>query len=330
MDLFNSRINRRTFGGVALGAAATAGLARFAVAQDATPAADGMDVAEDSMPMLADLEAATQVSVTVNNTSFAPFVGDANQQGWYVFNVENASEADASFNLARLPEEVAVGDFTSFLFQHTSGQLSEVPTWLADVTFAGGTYAPVGETTSVMVHLTPGEWVMFSDLAASGQRATTFLVMEPEVEEDEAATEATPVEATPEAPAPEAVMAPEGFGSTFTVSIGDGSINADSSPSAGYNIIGVRNDASVAANFVIIHSAEAVDDAAAGDLATSFLTGEESGVNVAGGMGILSSDAYGYIELNAEAGSYVGFSSMVNDAGTSQVEDGTVIVFNVD
>lgn len=324
MDLLTTRINRRTLGGVAIGTAATAGLARFAVAQDATPEADAVDATPVSTPTLAELEAATQVSVIANDRSYAIYQAGENQPGWYVFTLENASESDASFNLARLPEEVSVSDFTSFLFQFTSGQLTEQPSWLGDVTFAGGTYAAVGETNSVMVNLDAGEWVAFSDMAASQQSVTTIRVLEPVAEEGEA--DATPVAAEPE---PLSVVAPEGFGSTFTVSISDGAINADSSPSTGYNILGVRNDASDAANFVLIHSSESVDEAAAADLAASFLAGDESGATLAGGMGVLSNDTFGYIELDAVAGTYVGFSSLVNASGGSQLEDGAVIVFTV-
>lgn len=325
MDLLNSRINRRTLGGVAFGTAATAGLARLVAAQDATPEAEELDASSVSMPTLSELEAASQVSVIANDRSYAIYQAGANLPGWYVFNLENASESDASFNLARLPEDVGVSEFTSFLFQLTSGQLTELPTWLLDVTFAGGTYAPVGGSNSVMVNLEAGEWVAFSDMAASAQRVTTIQVDEPAVEE----TEGTPDAATPVAVEPTVVTAPEGFGSTFTVSIGDGAINADSSPATGYNILGVRNDASVAANFVLIHSTESVDDAAAADLAAAFLAGEDSGATLAGGMGVLSNNAFGYVELDAVAGSYVGFSSSVNATGGSQLEDGAVIVFNV-
>lgn len=325
MDLLNSRINRRMFGGIAAGTAAAAGMSRFVAAQDATPEAGDAEATPATTPTLAELESATQVSVIANEFSYAIFQSGENVPGWYVFSVENASENDAAFNLARLPEGVAVGDFTSFLFQLTSGQVTSLPEWLLDVTFAGGTYAPAGGSSSVMVNLEAGEWVAFSDLAASTQGATTIVVNEPAAEETEEAA-ATP-EVVVEEPA--GVTAPEGFGSTFTVSVADGAINADSSPAAGYNVIGVRNDASMAANFVLIHSAEAVEEAAAADLAAAFLAGEESGATLAGGMGIIAVNSFGYIELNAEAGSYVGFSSVPNTSGGSQLADGAVTVFNV-
>lgn len=323
MDLFKSHISRRTLGGIAVGAAATAGFGRLVAAQDATPAAEEVDATPAGFPTLAELETAIQVSVVANDRSYAIYQAGENQPGWYVFNLENASESDASFNLARLPEGVAIGDFTSFLFQLTSGQLTELPEWLLDATFAGGTYAPVGGSNSVLLNLDAGEWVAFSDLASSRQNVTTIQVSEPAVEEDEEAA------ATPEVAEPVVVMAPEGFGSTFTVSVADGAINADSAPAVGSSIIGVRNDASMAANFVLIHSTEAVDSAAAADLAAAFLAGEESGATLAGGMGNLSNNAFGYIELDAVAGSYVGFSSSANASGGTQLEDGAVIVFNV-
>lgn len=326
MEMLNYRIHRRALGGITVGAAATAGLARLVSAQDATPEADEevVDASPEVAPTLAELEAARQVGVVVNNNSYAVYLGDYNLPGWFVFNVENGSESDASFNLARLPEGVAVGDFTSALFQLSSGNFDALPDWFADVEYAGGTYAPVDGANSVLVNLGVGEWVIFSNLAVSTQSVTTFQVLEPEAEEGEEAA------ATPEVAEPTFVTAPEGFGSTFTVSVADGAINADSSPGAGYNVIGVRNDASTAANFVLIHSEETVDDAAAADLASAFLAGEETDAHLVGGMGIISTNTFGYIELESEGvGSYIGFSSVANATGGLQLEDGALIVFNV-
>ena len=80
----------------------------------------------------------------------------------------------------------------------------------------------------------------------------------------------------------------------------------------------------------MLHSTEAVDSAAGADVAASYLAGEETGATLVGGMGALSPDAYGYVELTAETGSYVAFSSMVDTTdGSSQLEGGAVIVFDV-
>lgn len=322
MDLLNSRLNRRTLGGLAVGAAATSGLAYLASAQDATPdAEEDVDASPVAIPTLAEIEDARQVNVVVNNRSYSLFVGDANQPGWFVFNVENASEADASLNLALLPEGASVGDFTSALWQLSNGNTEELPEWFGDVVYAGGTYAPVGGTNSVLVNLEAGEWVIFSNLAVSNQSVTTFQVLG---DEDSVAMGLEPV-ATPEG----GIVAPEGFGSTFTVSVADGSISADSAPAAGFNIIGVRNDASSAANFVLLHSVEGVEEGAAVDFAAAYLAGEATDAHLVGGMGALSPDAYGYIELTAEAGTYVGFSSLLDADGGSQLESGAVVVFNV-
>lgn len=320
MDRLNSRMNRRTLGGITLGAAAAASLGGLVVAQDATP-----EIEEESAATLANLESATQVDVTVLNNAYAIFQAGENVPGWYVFNIENTSESDASFNLALLPEGIEVGDFTSFMYEVTSGQLTSLPEWLPDVTVAGGTYAGVGESSSALLNLNAaGDWVAFSNLAASTQSVTTIRVSEPVAEEGEEG-------ATPEVAETAPQVAPEGFSSTFTVSVGDGVITADSSPAIGYNIIGVRNDASMAANFVLLHvdGTEITDNAAATDLAAAWFAGEETDAHVVSGMGVLSPDAYGYIELEAEAGSYVGFSSVVNSTAGSQLEDGAVIVFNV-
>lgn len=317
MNLLNSRMNRRTLGGITLGGAVAASMVNLASAQDATPEVD-----EAAQAMLADLETAAQMSVVANANSYAIFQAGDNVPGWYVFNVENASEAPASFNLVRLPEEVGVGDFTSFLFQMNAGTLTETPEWLGSAVFAGGTYVPVGESRSVLTNLEAGKWIAFSNLAASTQSVTTIQVNEPVAEEgEEAATPAVVEEAV--------IAAPEGFGSSFTVSLADGAINADASPVAGYNVIGVRNDATSPANFMLLHSPDALDDAAAADLVTAFLAGEETGAHVGGGMGILSSDTFGYVELDAIAGTYVGFSSVANVTGGRQYEDGAIITFTV-
>ena len=322
MDILNNRLNRRTLGGITMGVAATGSLAYLVSAQDATPEVDaGMEATPVGLATLAELESANQVDIVANKGSYAVYVAGENQPGWYVFNVENASEADASFNLAKLPEGAEVSQFTSDLFQVVSGNATELPASFAEIEFAGGTYVPVGGTNSVLVNLSAGEWVIYSAHAGSTQGVTTITVLSPED------NEAMGIEAaaTPEG----GEVAPEGFGSTFTVSVSDSSISADSAPSVGANIVGVRNDASGPASFVVLYSADAVDDAAAADLAKAWSAGEEVSATLVGGMGVLSPDKYGYMELNAEAGTYIGFSSLVNATGGSQVDDGAIIVVPV-
>lgn len=322
MDILNNRISRRTLGGITLGAAATTGLAYLVSAQDATPEADmAAEATPVGMPTLAELETANQVDVVINNNSYGLYVSGENQPGWYVFNVENASEADGSFNLAKLPEETAVGDFTTDLFKIVSGTATEVPAYFADTEFVGGTSVPVGGMNSVLVNLSAGKWVVFSSYKGSTQGATTISVLSA----DETVAMGSEPVATPEG----GEIAPEGFSSSFTVSLTDSSIGADAMPSVGLNIVGVRNDGSAPANFVVAYSADAVDAAAAADVAKAWIAGEEVPVTLVGGMGVLSPGEYGYMELNAEAGTYVGFSSMVNATGGAQVDDGAIIVVTV-
>lgn len=322
MDLLNSRINRRTLGGLTAGVAATAGIARLVSAQDATPEAEvDVDATPTAQPTLPELEGVPQVNVVANNSSYAVYIGGENQPGWYVFNLENASDSDAALSLARLPEGVSISEFNSFQFQMSSGTLEAMPEWLADATFAGGTYAAVGETNSVLVNLDAGEWVLYSDLAVSTQNVTTIQVL--------SADETTALGVEPVATPEGGLVAPEGFGSTFTVSIRDIAIDADSTPGVGYNVIGVRNDADMPANFVLLRTSEVANQAEAGEVAMAYLAGEESDANLAGGMSVLGPDAYGYIELEAEAGTYIAFSSAVNMTGGVQIEDGVVTIFNV-
>lgn len=322
MDILKNRISRRTLGGITVGAAATTGLAYLVSAQDATPEAGMMAEATPAgIPTLAELESANQVDVIANKNSYALYVTGENQPGWYVFNVQNASEADASFNLAKLPEGVAVGDFTSAIFGLVSGNSTERPEWFAEVEFVGGTYVPVGATNSVLLNLDAGQWVVFSAHKGSTQGATTIQVL---TAEETTAMGSEPV-ATPEG----GEVAPEGFGSSFTISVSDSSISADAAPTVGQNIVGVRNDGSNPATLVVAYSADAVDPAAAADVAKSWIAGEEVPVTLVGGMGVLSPGEYGYFEMTAEAGTYVAFSSLLNAEGGSQVDDGAVIVVPV-
>lgn len=324
MNLPNSRMNRRTFGGIGLGLTALGSTAILATAQDATPEVVEEEVTEQAT--LAKLETAAHMWVTANKYSYSVLQAGDNMPGWYVFEVENASEADASMNLAQLPEGVEPGDFTSALFQVISGNTAELPEWWGDVTYAGGTYVPVGGSNSALVHLTAGEWVIFSNLKASQQSVTKITISEEEVGEVE--VEATP-EVTGDVEVPAGVTPPADFGSTFTVSVVGDAISADANPSVGYNVIGVRNDADVSANFIILRAADAVESDAAADLASAWLVGEAVDAELVVGMGALSPDAFGYIELTAEAGTYIGFSSGINAEGGSQIEDGAVMVFTV-
>lgn len=320
MSLFESRISRRTLGGVTMGVAATGSLAYLVSAQDATPAMDATEATPEvaGVPSLADLENVTHIDVKVLNGAYAAYVGNGQEEGWYVFNVENTSDADASFNLALLPEGTGASDLTSFVFQVNNGEVTEMPAWLGETQFAGGTSVPVGETNSVLVKLTPGEWTMFSTSAQSKQGPGNFKVLSAEELMELYQVEAA---ATPEGGS----LYPEGFSSSFTISVSNAGIGADAMPAQGLNIVGVRNDGDVPADLVVLHGTEAGDPAALADVAKSWMAGEETGFTLVGGMGALSPGNYGYMELTAESGVYLAFSSLVNASGTPQVDDGVLI-----
>lgn len=319
MSLFESRISRRTLGGLTMGVAATGSLAYLVSAQDAaTPAAVDATPEVAGVPSLAELENATHIDVKVLNGAYAAYVGNGQEEGWYVFNVENTSEADASFNLALLPEGTTASDLSGFVHQVNVGEATEMPEWLSGTTFAGGTSVPVGETASVLVKLVPGEWTMFSTNAQSKQGPANFKVLNADELLELYGVEAA---ATPEGGS----LYPEGFSSSFTISISDAGIGADAMPAQGLNIIGVRNDGTAPADLVILHGAEAGDPAQLAEIAKAYIAGEETDYTLVGGMGALSPGNYGYIELTAESGVYLAFSSLVNASGTPQVDDGVLI-----
>lgn len=310
MSVFDTRINRRTLGGVVLGAAAVTSMSRVAFGQDATP-----EVEEATVPTLAELEGVTQIGIEVSNYGFGIRGGNENQPGWFVFTVNNKSDGVASFNLAKLPEEMSVSDFNSAIYKTLNGvEIAD----LSAVTFAGGTTVDVEGSNSVLVNLTAGTWVIFSSHAAATQGSATLAVLNA----DEVTAMGSEPIATPEG----GEVAPEGFGSTFTVSVSETSVSADAAPSAGLNTLGVRNSGSSPVNLVVLNSADAVDAAAAADLAKSWIAGEETSATVAGGMGLLSPNAYGYIEVDVTGGTYVAFSSWVNADGSLQVDGGSLIV----
>lgn len=315
MSIFESTLSRRTLGGVAVGSAATSGLAYLVSAQEATPQTDPSEATPVAAPTMAELATATQIGIGVTNGSFGIYGGNENQPGWFVFTVENTSDADASFNLARLPETMAVGDFNSAVFKTLNG--TEVADF-SELTFAGGTTVPVGGTNSVLVNLDAGTWVIFSSLLASKQSSTTIKVLSAD---ETAAIGSEPV-ATPEG----GTAAPDGLVSAFTISVTETSVSSDGMPAAGINTFGVRNDGSVPVNLVMLSSSEAVDAAAAADLAKAWVAGEETSATVVGGMGILSPSAYGFAEVTMAGGTTIAFSSWINADGTSQIDGGSILV----
>lgn len=318
MSFLESRLNRRTLGGVTMGVAATGSLAYLVSAQDATPEAEDEATA---IAKINDLEDVTKINVRAMNGAFSVYTGNAQAEGWYVFNVENIGERDVSFNLALLPEGQTASDLGSMLFQYHKGEVTELPEWYSAAKYAGGVFVPVGATSTAMVYLEPGEWVMYSSHVNSKQGASTLKVHTPQELEE---IFSIPAEATP-VPETES-YAPEGFGSTFTVSVTGSSVGADAMPVMGHNIIGVRNDGDLPADLVILHAEEVADPAALVDSAKAWMSGEETDLTLVGGMGALSPDAYGYMELDAAAGVYVAFSTLPNAEGKPQIDDGAVVV----
>ena len=299
-----NRLTRRSFGALSLGAVATATTFRAVSAQDASPEAS--PVAEEA-GMLESL-GLPMLDITAQEFVFAISNPGALAEGWYVINLINESEADASVNLALLPEGTSGGDLSALKSQVFAGEGGELPEWWADTTFAGGTVAAPGETSSAVVYLTPGQWTAFSTNPASVQSPANLRILN--AEELEANYGIVPEEgsATPEA-SPVAVAAPEGLTAAITLGVSDSGFNPSGAPAAGEQAI------------------ETVDEASAGSMALSWVRGEDIDAMPVGGVGTLSPGATAYAVLDAQAGTYLVFSSLPDANGGLQLETIGVLVF---
>lgn len=316
------RMTRRSFGALSLGAAATAATFRGIAAQDATP--DASPVVEDA-GVLASLDLPV-LDITANEFVYSISNPGALAEGWYVVNLINETENDAAINFALLPEGVSGGELSALKSQAFMGQGGALPDWWSETVFAGGTFAAPGQTTSVAVYLTPGQWTVFSTNPASAQSPANLRILSPE--ELEANYGITPEEgsATPTA-SPVAIAAPAGLTSDLTLAITDSGFNPSGMPSAGAQVLEVVNEGEQVHDAVVLHTTETVDEASAGSMALSWVRGEEVNATPAGGVGTLSPGKIAYSGLSAEAGTYLVFSTLPSEDGTLQLEDIGVLVF---
>lgn len=267
-----------------------------------------------------------EISFTASD-AVSSFSGFALLEGWTLLTLVNDSSALASVNVAQLPDDVEVGEFTSVLSESFQGEGGELPDYWADVTFAGGALADTGETSQTALYLTPGRWVVFSTNPASEQPAQNLSVLT----QEEALAEGY-IEEAVATPVPEEGATPvvEGLDSDDQVTVGDGEFSVSSDPATGSYVWEVINDSAQVADLVVLWTEDEVDDDGAVDLATSFAAGELEGATLVGGVGAVSPGSSAYLNITVEAGTYVIFSSQPDEAGGIQAENGLLLVAPVE
>ena len=146
-----------------------------ALAQDATPAADGGSAfAELGLP---------EIAVTITETAYEGVPADL-AAGRYVLTVSNALEPvegpfgpeSAGAGFLQIPEEMTAEEFIAEVGPPAATpeaadaaaspmadeeEFMQPPPWYYEITLAGGPHALPGETRSAVIDLTPGEWVLW-------------------------------------------------------------------------------------------------------------------------------------------------------------------------
>lgn len=321
-----NRISRRSFGALSLGAAATAATFRMASAQ--TPVASP---AVEEAGMLESLGLPT-LDITAKELVFGISNPGGLAEGWYVVNLINESETDASLNLALLPEGTNGGALSALKSEAFMGQGGELPEFWASTTFAGGTVAAPGETSSAVVYLTPGQWTAFSTNPASIQSPANLRILTPEELEanygivPEEAADATPGASPVASPVVE-VSAPEGLTPSITLGVSDSGFTPSGAPAAGEQAIEIVNEGEQVHDVIMLHTTDTVDEASAGSMALAWVRGEDVNASPVGGVGTLSSGTTAYAVLDAQPGTYLVFSSLPDANGGLQLETIGVLVF---
>lgn len=327
MVAHNGRLSRRTF--TALGLGVSTGLlaaARSATAQDASPEA------AETGPF--GNTGFTEIVVTADQYTFSPSVPGALGEGWYIITLANETESVAGANLGLLPEGTTGGDLSSALSTAFQGEGGELPEWWNSATFAGGSVAGPGESTSSLVYLTPGKWYLFSTNPASTQSPASFLIQTAEELEANYGIVATPA-ATPEAaqaatPEIAGLVNPEGVTAAVSIEMTENQIVANGAPTGGEQILQVTNTSDQVRDVIILQTEEAVDAESAASVATSWIKGEETNATVAGGVGTISPGWTAFTAVDAQPGNYIVFSALPDASGGLQVDSGMITTFGVE
>lgn len=317
-------MTRRHFGrSVAVGSLAlfAASNPAITVAQEATPG-----VAEFNPFGNTEL---IEIPITASEFTYSASLPGALGEGWYIITLINESEAVADVNLALLPEGTTAGDLSAAVSGFGTAEGAVLPEWADDTTFAGGNITAAGETNSTLAYLTPGQWTMFSAHVGAAQSPASFTILTPEELEASygIAPEATPVGATPIAEATPVTEAPAGVVATVTIEVTDNQIIPDGTPAGGEQVIQVINNGQQPHNLIMLQTEDVLDEENAASLATSWIMGEETAATPAGGVGMLSPGQTAFTGVMVEAGNYVVFSSLPDEAGGLQVDAGVVTIF---
>jgi hypothetical protein len=327
MAAHNGRFSRRTF--TALGLGASAGLlaaTKSATAQDASP-----EVAETG-PF--ENTGYTEIIVTADQYTFSPSVPGAMGEGWYIITLVNETESVADANLGLLPEGTTGSALSSALSTAFQGEGGELPEWWSSATFAGGSVAGPGESTSSLVYLIPGKWYLFSTNPASTQSPASFLIQTAEELEANYGIAATP-EATPEVaqgatPEIAGLVSPEGVTAAVSIEITENQIVANGAPTGGEQLLQITNTSDQVRHVIILQTEETVDAESVTSIARSWIKGEETNATVAGGVGTLSPGWTAFTAIDAQPGNYILFSALPDANGGLQIDNGLITTFSVE
>lgn len=154
-----------------------------ALAQEATPAADGgSGFAELGLP---------EIAVTITETAYEGVPAEL-AAGRYLLSVTNAMEPgegefgpeSAGAGFLQLPDDMTAEDFIAEVGPPAASpeaadaaaspmadgeEMMAPPPWYYETTLAGGPYAVPGETRSAVVELTAGEWVLWAESPGAPQ-----------------------------------------------------------------------------------------------------------------------------------------------------------------
>jgi hypothetical protein len=156
------------------------GLLPAASAQEATPGAAFADL---GLP---------ELNVTVSATGYDG-IPESVEAGRYLVNLTAGDDIEFEGGVAFIqPSGMSAADFLGMAFGPPSGagdteaspvadagggeEAGGLPSFIFDATFAGGVYAPAGESAQIVLDLGPGEWIAWADDPEAAQEPVIFEV----------------------------------------------------------------------------------------------------------------------------------------------------------